>query len=105
MSTPTILSKLTFIATQLPMSIPVAEPEDAMAALCGDPEVILSNLEDKEPDEWLDQKLNNICGTWAVNHGHVPLAIKCRNLGLPGLCHTLQFFIDCKLASEAILET
>src|SRR5258708_29935635 len=97
--THTILSKLTFAATQLLISVPVAEPEDAIAALCGDPEGILSTLEDEEPYEWLDKKLNNICGSWAVNHGYIPLAIKHGDLGLLGLCHTLQFFIDHKCQS------
>ena len=60
----------------------MAEPEDAIAALCGDPEGILSTLEDEEPYEWLDKKLNNICGSWAVNHGYIPLAIKHGDLGL-----------------------
>jgi len=67
--------------------------------------VILFSLEDDEPYEWLDCKLNNICGSWAVNQGLVPLAIKCGDLSLPGLCSTLQFFIDHKLASEVLIET
>jgi len=103
----TLLSKLTQIAAQLPKSVPVAKAEDAVAALCGDPEAILLSLklEDEDPYEWLNQKLNNICGSWAVNQGLVSLAIKCGNCGLLGLCHTLQFFIDHELASEAILKT
>ena len=81
----------------------MAKAKDTVAVLCSDPEAILSCLEDKEPYKWLDKKLKNICGSWGVNNGCVPLAIKCGELGLLGLCHTLQFFIDCKLASEAIL--
>jgi hypothetical protein len=105
MVAPTMLSKLTLVAAQLLESIPVAKAEDAVAALCGDPEAILHNLEDEEPYEWLDRKLNNICGSWAVSRGLVQQAIKRGDLGLPGLCCTLQLFIDRKLASEAILET
>ena len=67
----TLLSELTQIAAQLPKSVPVAEAEDAVAALCGDPEAILLSLklEDEDPYEWLDRKLNNICGSWAGNQG------------------------------------
>ncbi len=105
MGMPTLLSKLTSVTAQLPESVPVAKPEDAVAALCGNIEVILFSLEDDEPYEWLDHKLNNICGSWAVNQGLVPLAIKHGDLSLPGLCSTLQFFINRKLASEVLIET
>ena len=101
----TLLSKLTSVAAQLPQSIPIAKPKDAVAALCGDPKAIVWSLEDDKPYEWLDHKLNNICGSWAVNQGLVPLAIKCSDLGFLGLCHTLQFFVDRKFAPEALLET
>ena len=83
----------------------MANAEDAVASLCGDPDRILLCLEDNEPYEWLDCKLNNICSSWAINQGLVPLAIKCGDLGLPGLHCTLQYFIDCELASETLLET
>ena len=63
------LQKLTIVAAQLPTSIPVAEVEDPVAVLCGDPDAIISCLDDKDPYEWLDQKLNNICGTWAISQG------------------------------------
>ena len=102
MGMPTLLSKLTSVTTQLPESVPVAKPEDTVAALCGDIEGILFSLEDDEPYEWLDHK---ICGSWAVNQGLVPLAIKRGNLSLPGLCSTLQFFINHKLVSEVLIET
>ncbi len=105
MDMPTLLSKLTSVTAQLPESVPVAKPEDAVAALCGNIEVILFSLEDDEPYEWLDHKLNNICGSWVVNQGLVPLAIKHGDLSLPGLCSTLQFFINHKLASKVLIET
>ena len=86
------------------MSILVAKVEDPVAVLCGDPNTIISCLDDDKPYEWLDKKLNNVCSTWAINQGLLPLAIKCGNLGLPGLCRTLQAFIDCKLIPETLLE-
>ena len=104
-TTPTLLSKLTHATTLLPECTPLANAGDAVASLCGDPEAILFCLEDDEPYVWLDHKLNNICSSWAINQGLVPLAMKCGDLGLLGLCCTLQYFIDHELASETLLET
>ena len=59
----TVLSKLSHVTSQLPTSIPVAKVEDPVAVLCGDPDTIISCLDDDEPYEWLDKKLNNVCGT------------------------------------------
>ncbi len=57
------LQKLTIVAAQLPTSVPVAEVEDPVAALCGNPDTIILCLDDDDPYKWLDWKLNNICGT------------------------------------------
>ena len=51
------------------MSIPVAEVEDPVAVLCRDPNAIISCLDDEDPYEWLNQKLNNICSAWAISQG------------------------------------
>src|SRR5258708_7387046 len=48
------LQKLTLVAAQLPMSIPVAKVKDPVAALCGNPNIIIFCLEDDDPYEWLD---------------------------------------------------
>ena len=50
----TILSKLTYVTAQLPLSIPVAKVEDPVAVHGGDPDAIISCLDDDKPYEWLD---------------------------------------------------
>ncbi|KAF8331049.1 uncharacterized protein EI90DRAFT_3199739 [Cantharellus anzutake] len=102
------LSKLRHIATNLPDTVPLAAPSDPIAALTGDPKEIVATRKLEEPDEdvyeWLDKKLNNICGEYAKRNGTLASAIRRGPMGLPGLCATLQYFTNNKFASEEILE-
>jgi len=53
----------------------------------------------------LDKVLNGICGKFVKQNGILPSAVRQGPMGLPGLCNTLQYFIDKGLASDTILET
>ena len=103
------LSRLRNISARLPDTIPLAVPSDCVAALAGDPREIVAirQLEDPDEDlyEWLDKVLNGICGEFAKQNGVLPSAVRQGPMGLPGLCNTLQYFIDKGLASDMILET
>src|SRR5258708_38781040 len=103
------LSSLRNISACLPDTIPLAVPSDHVAALAGDPREIVAirQLEDpdEDPYEWLDKVLNGICGEFAKQNGVLPSAVRWGPMGLPGLCNTLQYFIDKGLASDMILET
>ena len=60
---------------------------------------------DEHPYKWLDKTLNSICGEYAKQNGIMPSAVRRGPMGLPGLCSTLQYFIEKGFASDEILET
>ena len=92
-------------------TIPLAVPSDSdcVAALAGDPREIVAIRQmedlDEDPYKWLDKVLNSICGKFVKQNGILPLAMRQGPMGLPGLCTTLQYFIDNGLTSDSILET
>ena len=104
----TPLSRLRDISGCLPNMVPLAVPSDPVVGLAGDPREIIAIRELEEPDEhpyeWLNKVLNSICGKFAKWNKILPSAVRQGPLGLPGLCNTLQYFINNKLASEKILE-
>ena len=59
---------------------------------------------DEDPYEWMDKILNSVCSKYAKQNGILPSAVRWGLMGLPGLCNTLQYFIDHQFASEEILE-
>ena len=105
---------LTLIKTKGPIFMltwycPPAVPSDHITALTGDPKEIISIRQLEEPDghpyEWLDKMLNSICGEYAKRNGIMPSAMRQGPMGLPGLCNTLQYFVEKGFASDEILET
>ena len=48
--------------------------------------------------------LNGICGKYAKQNGLLPSAVRWGSMGLPGLCDTLQYFVNNGFASEEMLE-
>jgi len=102
------LSRLWDVSASLPDTIPLVVPSDHIAALTGDPKemVDIRQLEDpdKDPYEWFDKMLNGICSEYAKQNRILSSAIRWGLMGLPGLCNTLEYFIDNGLASNEILE-
>ena len=102
------LSTLKDLSSCLPDTVPLAVPSDHIAALTGDPKEIISIRQLEEPDEhpyeWLDKMLNSICSEYAKWNGIMPSAMRWGPMGLPGLCNTLQYFIEKGFAFDEILE-
>ena len=103
----TPLARLTELVPLLPNSVPLATVNDRSAVFGGEPTDILFGLQlehpPDEPSEWLNQKLDSICGVWAIQNGHLASSIKHGEYGLEGVCRVLNHFVKNGLIEEVLI--